>query len=245
MKDNFSTQSDQYARYRPTYPTELFAFLNDLIPIKEAAWDCGTGNGQVAFELAKTFQNVFATDISAAQIENATRANNIEYSVQPAESTNFANNMFNLVTVAQAIHWFLFEAFYNEVKRTAKPGAFLCVIGYGTLTVNEQIDRLINHFYENIIGPYWDAERKYIDEAYTTIPFPFKEIATPLFVNSLHWNLQHLIGYLNTWSAVKHFIKQNGYNPVDALQNELTLIWGGEASRTVQFPLLLRIGQIT
>lgn len=244
MKDNFSTLSDQYAKYRPTYPPELFVYLNNLIPVKEAAWDCGTGNGQVAFELAKTFQNVFATDISAAQIENATRAHNIEYSVQPAENTNFSNEMFDLVTVAQAIHWFYFDGFYNEVKRTAKKGAFLCVIGYGKLIIEEGLDNHINHFYENSIGPYWDAERKYIDEAYTTIPFPFKEIAAPAFVNSVHWNFQHLIGYLNTWSAVKHFIKQNGYNSVDALQQELAFIWGGEEVRKVEFPLLLRIGQI-
>lgn len=245
MKDNFSTQSDKYAKYRPVYPSDLFAYLNSIVQNKQNAWDCGTGNGQVAFELAKTFDKVFATDISQSQIDNALKAENIFYSVQPAEKTNFNNQLFDLVVVAQAIHWFNFEQFYAEVKRTAKENALLCVVGYGKLEISEQIDDLINNFYENVIGEYWDKERKYIDENYKTIPFPFKEIQTPDFINIKHWTLEHLIGYLNTWSAVKHFIRQNQYNPVDKLQSEIEQLWDNDQSRQVRFPLLLRIGLIT
>src|SRR5215471_13440479 len=103
MKDNFSSQSDQYAKYRPTYPRDLFDYLNFIVPNKQNAWDCGTGNGQVAYELAKTFENVFATDISEAQLDNAIQADNIIYSIQPAEKTNFENNLLDLIVVAQAI----------------------------------------------------------------------------------------------------------------------------------------------
>jgi len=244
MKDNFSSQSDQYAKYRPTYPSDLFAYLNTIVPNKHNAWDCGTGNGQVAIELAKTFDNVFATDISQAQIDNAAQASNIFYSVQPAEKTSFESHFFDLIIVAQAIHWFDFEQFYKEVRRTAKESAFLCVIGYGRVEVSESIDQLITGFYDDVIGQYWDKERKYIDEHYQTIPFPFTEIHTPSFVNTQHWTLEHLIGYLNTWSAVKHFIKQNGYNPVSKLQLDIEQFWGKGQTKLVQFPLLLRIGQI-
>lgn len=245
MKDNFSTQSGNYAKYRPVYPSDLFAYLNSILQNKHNAWDCGTGNGQVAFELAKTFDKVFATDISQSQIDNALKAENIFYSVQPAEKTNFNNQLFDLVVVAQAIHWFNFEQFYAEVKRTAKENALLCVVGYGKLEISEQIDGLINNFYENVIGEYWDKERKYIDENYRTIPFPFKEIQTPDFVNVQHWTLEHLIGYLNTWSAVKHFIRQNQYNPVNKLQSEIEQLWDNDQPRQIRFPLLLRIGLIT
>ncbi len=245
MKDNFSTQSDRYAKYRPTYPSELFEFLNSIVRDKQNAWDCGTGNGQIAYELAKTFDNVFATDISQQQIDNAPKADNIFYSVQPAEKTNFDNNFFNLIVVAQAIHWFEFEKFYAEVRRTAKENALLCVIGYGRLKISEQIDRVITDFYHNVIGKYWDKERKYIDENYKTIPFPFSEIQTPNLVNTQYWTFEHLIGYLNTWSAVKHFIKKNNYNPIDKLQSEIEQLWGNEQTKHVHFPLLLRIGRIT
>lgn len=244
MKDNFSTQSEKYAKYRPTYPSYFFDYLNSIVQNKRNAWDCGTGNGQVAYELAKTFDKVFATDISQSQIDNSLKKDNIFYSVQPAEKTHFDNQLFDLVIVGQAIHWFNFEKFYKEVKRTTKEDALLCVVGYGRLEISEQIDSVITHFYENVIGSYWDKERKYIDENYKTIPFGFKEIQTPDFVNTRHWTLEHLIGYLNTWSAVKHFIKQNFYNPIDKLQPELERLWGNEQTKQVHFPLLLRIGQV-
>lgn len=245
MKDNFSLHSDQYAKYRPTYPLEFFNYLNSLVPNKQNAWDCGTGNGQVAFELSKKFNHVFATDISQSQIDNASKSDNISYSVQPAEKTNFKDQLFDLIIIAQAIHWFDFEKFYSEVKRTAAENALICVVGYGRIEISENIDSIVGNFYKNIIGKYWDKERKYIDENYKTISFPFQEIQTPNFVNTLHWTLEQLIGYLNTWSAVKHFIKENGHNPIDKLQGELEQFWGKEQLKEVRFPLLLRVGKIT
>ena len=244
MKDNFSMQSDQYAMYRPRYPSDFFDYLNCLISNKETAWDCGTGNGQVAYELAKAFDRVFATDISQSQIDNALQADNILYSVQPAEATDFDNGKFDLIVVAQAIHWFDFDQFYTEVNRTAKDNGLLCVVGYGRLKISQQIDNVITDFYHRVIGPYWDNERKYIDEHYTTIPFPFDEIRTPNFVNRQLWTLEQLIGYLNTWSAVKHFIERNNDNPVDKLPKDIAQLWGDEQVKEVRFPLLLRVGRV-
>ena len=245
MKDNFSLHSDQYALYRPEYPNNLFEYLKQITANKQHAWNCGTGNGQIAFTLAKTFQHVYATDISQSQIDNALTADNIYYSVQPAEKTNFPQNQFDLVIVAQAIHWFNFNQFYAEVNRTAKPDALLCVTGYGLLEVNHTIDEWILDFYNNVLGKYWDKERKYIDEHYQTIPFPFKEIETPQFVNTKQWTLDQLTGFLNTWSAVKHFMKMNGVNPVEKLYTDLGKYWNRGETKPVNFPLLLRVGEIS
>jgi SAM-dependent methyltransferase len=244
MKDNFSKQSDNYARFRPPYPSDFFSYLNSLVEDKITAWDCGTGNGQVAFELAKTFKRVYATDISQSQIDHAFKAENIFYSVQPSERTHFEKNQFNLIVTAQAIHWFDFEKFYSEVLRTARENSIICVVGYGRVKISQKIDNIINDFYLNTIGLYWDSERRYIDENYLTIPFPFAEIQTPLFINKQTWNLEHLVGYLNTWSAVKHFIKDKGYNPIDTLQMELAKYWELNEIKSVSFPMLLRIGKI-
>lgn len=243
MKDNFSHQSDKYLLYRPSYPAELFSSLLGQVTNKEAAWDCGTGNGQIAVELAKHFDEVYATDISAQQIENAIRKQNIIYSVQPAESTYFADNTFDLITVAQAIHWFDFEKFYIEVKRVAKPRGIIAVIGYGLIKTFDEADAIIDDFYFNTIGSFWDAERKYIDENYLTIPFPFQEIETPQFCNELQWDFEHLIGYLGTWSAVKHHIKAKGENPISLIEEKLKQCWGNE-TRSVRFDILLRAGNI-
>ncbi|MBK5272239.1 MAG: class I SAM-dependent methyltransferase, partial [Bacteroidia bacterium] len=159
MKDNFSRQADKYAKYRPTYPSDLFEFILNNIKNKQTAWDCGTGNGQTAKELATHFENVFATDISQKQIDNAHQAANIFYSVQPAEQTNFPDNIFDLITVSQALHWFLFDKFYKEVKRVAKPGAWIAVWTYTLPTISLEIDTVIIDFYKNTLGSYWDKER--------------------------------------------------------------------------------------
>lgn len=244
MKDNFSLQSNQYVKYRPTYPTSFFDYLNTIVKDNNTAWDCGTGNGQVAAQLAKLYKKVYATDISKAQLEQAFQHNSIEYSVQPAEETTFPNDFFDLIIVAQAVHWFDFDKFYKEVKRTAKNEAKLVIIGYGKLKINPIIDQIINDFYKNDIGKYWDDERKYIDENYQTIPFPFQELKVPIFSNTYNWTLDHLIGYLNTWSAVKHYSKQNGENPVDLIYAKLEENWEKNTTKKINFPLLLRIGNV-
>lgn len=244
MKDLFSSQSDQYVKYRPEYPEAFFDYLNSLVAEKNCAWDCGTGNGQVASVLSKSFEHVYATDISSEQIKNASKKNNIVYSVQPAEKTNFTDASFDLIVVAQAIHWFDFDLFYEEVRRTAKKGAIVCIVGYARVEISPEIDLLVTDFYENVIGKYWAPERKYIDLNYETIPFPFTEIETPTFENQLNWSLDHFVGYLNTWSAVKESIKQNNYNPIDQLKEEIKEFWDTDESKEVCFPILLRVGSV-
>ena len=166
MKDNFSIQADEYAIYRPRYPQELFDFLLSNTKNNDTAWDCATGNGQVAAELAKHFKNVFATDISEKQLANAIEKENIKYKKEAAEKTFFADNYFDLITVAQALHWFNFEKFYKELIRVAKPGALFAAITYTICKTNDETDNVLRHFYHDLTGPYWDAERKYIDEQY-------------------------------------------------------------------------------
>lgn len=242
MKDNFSTQSSSYARYRPAYPQELYKFLKEKLTITETAWDCGTGNGQVAGELANFFQKVEATDISKQQLENAVKKPNIQYSVKRAEETNFPDNSFDLITVAQAVHWFNFKTFYNEVERVLKPNGIIAIIGYSLFKSNLETDKLIHKFYKDIIGPFWDEERRYLDEKYQTIPFPFQEIETPAFQQEYQWSFDHLIGYLETWSAVKHYEKEKGENPVNLIKNELKIAFGNK--NKIVFPILLRLGKL-
>jgi ubiquinone/menaquinone biosynthesis C-methylase UbiE len=241
MKDNFSKGSYQYSQFRPKYPKELYMFLESLIEEKEAAWDCGTGNGQVAGELSNFFKKLEATDISQQQLDNAVNISNINYSLQPAEKTNFPDNSFDLITVAQAIHWFDIGKFYKEVNRTLKPGGLIAIIGYGLFKSNEQTNDLINHFYQDIVGPFWDPERVYLDDGYSSIPFPFEEIHSPNFEMEFSWEFEQLIGYLKTWSAVKHFENRCGYNPVDTISEDLKTVFGKRGA--VKFQIFLRLGK--
>jgi len=243
MKDNFSAQAKGYAQFRPHYPPEMIEYIVSLTANKKTALDVATGNGQVAAELARHFETVYATDISEKQLENATQANNLIYKAEPAERTSFEDGMFDLITVAQAIHWFDFDAFYKEISRILKPDGLFVVMGYGLLDTNPDSDAILRHFYHDITGPYWDPERRYLDENYKTIPFPFDEISTENFSNTFTWTFGQLTGYLNTWSAVQHYVKQNGTNPLNLIYDDLEKSWGKSDGR-VTFPLLLRLGKL-
>lgn len=242
MKDNFSTQAKAYAQFRPYYPQEMIGHVVSFVENKGEALDVATGNGQVAAALAPYFKKVYGTDISQKQLDNAKQADNILYKEEPAEVTSFGDSQFDLITVAQAIHWFDFDAFYKEVYRTLKPDGIFAILGYGLFSANGDAGKLLNHFYYDIVGPYWDAERHYLDENYTTIPFPFNELETKSFTNEFTWMLGQLTGYLDTWSAVQHYIKKNGTNPVDLIRDELKEYWE-KGDKKVTFPLLLRIGK--
>ncbi len=241
--DNFSGQAKTYAKYRPVYPKELYHYILALVDNKNRAWDCGTGNGQVANILANHFTAVNASDISENQLKNALPRKNIHYTNQRAEKTNFSDQYFDLITIGQAIHWFDFKAFYKEVRRVAKQESLIAVFGYGLLRI-EGINQELDHFYYNIIGPYWNKERRYIDEAYQTIPFPFREISTEKdFHIKDNWQIEDLEGYLNSWSSVQRFIQQEEYNPVSPFIQQLQKTWKN-GQKWVQFPIILRVGVI-
>ena len=244
MKDNFSNQALLYAQYRPTYPPALFEYLAGFVANKNTAWDCGTGNGQSAVALSKYFKKVIATDISSKQIDNAEKAVNIYYSVQPSEHTNIESSSVDLITVAQAIHWFDFEKFYAEVKRVAAQNAFIAVWAYSLLKIEGTIDEIISDYHFNFLGNYWDAERKYVDDEYKNIPFPFNQINTPPFFIEKYWSLTELEGYLNTWSALQKYIAAKGYNPVPGLINSIKPYWGSQEKRKIIFPIHLLLGAI-
>ena len=242
-KDLFSTQAEGYAKYRPVYPKELFDYILQFVAEKNTAWDCATGNGQAAYALAPHFKKVIATDISEKQLLLAKPHPNIQYQISPAEHTNFPDNSFELITVAQAYHWFKFDAFEKEVKRVAKKNAVIAVWGYNLFSTNDvAINALIKRFYTEIVGPYWDAERKYIDDNFNTVPFNFTPLPTKDFFIKTVWSKDDVVGYLNSWSAVQHFIDDKKYNPVDDIVNDLDILW--KDVKTVTFPVFLKLGRI-
>lgn len=242
MKDNFSRQSGAYAKFRPVYPPALYDLIFQQVTQFDRAWDCGTGNGQVAGVLAGRFERVEATDISQQQLDRAVRQPNIHYSCQTAETAVFPNDYFDLITVGQAIHWFDHGRFYARVREVLRTGGILAEFGYQLFRTTEAVDALMDRFYHEIVGPYWDPERKHIDEAYARIPFPFERIPCPELFMSYSWSFQQLIGYLSTWSSVQHYIRERGADPVDLIYEEMKAAWG-PGDQEVRFRILLRLGR--
>ena len=243
MKDNFSKQAELYAKYRPEYPQDLFDYILSNVKERQTAWDCATGNGQTAKELAKYFTDIYATDISQKQIDNAHIAPNIHYTIQPAEQTDFADDTFDLITVSQALHWFQFDKFFAEVKRVIKPGGYLAAWMYAGIRITPDINNLIKKHHSDTLAEFWDKERKLVDDNYAGIIFPFEEMKTPLFRIEYKWTLAELEGYLHTWSALQKFIKEKNYNPVDDLIKEISAFWT-EEKMTIFFPVYLRMAKI-
>lgn len=244
-KDLFSDQSEQYALYRPVYPQELFEYIVSFVTERKAAWDCATGNGQSALPLSHYFKNVVASDISEKQLAEAPRKENIEYLLSPAEKTPFADHSFDLITVAQAYHWFDSKRFCDEATRTGKNGAVVAVWMYDLLRSEESsLNNLIRFFYREIIGPYWDKERKRIDDHYSRLPFPFEPLPGKEFQIHTSFTRQQFEGYLFTWSAVQHFIRQQGFSPIKEIEKDLTGIWNGSEAKLFLFPVYLKMGRI-
>ena len=243
-KDLFSGHSKIYAAFRPTYPEALYSFLLSRVKVRSCAWDCATGNGQVAQRLAREFETVHATDISGQQIQEAVQLPNIKYEVQPAESTAFPDSSFDLITVGQALHWFNFHAFFREVVRVAKPGALFAAWGYGNIVVDSVIDPYISRFYEDVVGPYWDERRRFVENGYADITFPFKVLNHTEFAIEVTWTLQQLEGYLESWSATQAFIKAKKVNPVPAFSNTIKALWHDEKYLGIRFPLFLKAGYL-
>ncbi len=245
VKDIFSQQAAGYAQYRPTTPAALYDHLFAQVSAFDMAWDCGTGNGQAAVVLAEHFRNVYATDISQQQLDKAVQKANISYRLERAEHTTLPDNCVDIITIAQAIHWFDFGPFYTEVKRVAKDGAIIAAWTYILLQVdNGPIDDIVNNIYIDILGPYWDKERKYVDERYQSIPFPFEELKAPVFYNKVQWTAAQLKGYLDTWSSAGHYKTKNGHSPVDLIAGELGKHWKDDEIKEVIFPIFMRIGRI-
>jgi len=244
-KDLFSQQSDLYARYRPTYPKELYDYILSFVKEKNTAWDCATGNGQAAVVLADHFKKVIATDISAPQIDKAIKKDNIVYSVCSAESTPFEENTFDLITVAQAYHWINWKDFKKEVTRVCKPGAIIAIwTYYRTTTGDKKVDDAVYSFYENVTKPYWNKERKYVEEKYSTVEFDYDLLPAKDFETTLNWQREDMIGYISSWSAIQKYIKINGRSPIPIIEEEIKKLWPEGEVRKVNFPIYLKLGKI-
>ncbi len=244
FRDHFSDHSPDYRAFRPIYPPELFAYLASLCPTHDLAWDCGTGSGQAAVPLAEYFARVVATDASAAQLANADAHPRVEYLAAPAKQVPLADATVDLVTVAQALHWFDLDPFYAEVRRVIRPHGLLAVWTYDTHSIGADLDALFARVLA-AVDPHWPPGREHVKAGYQTLPFPFAEVAVPRFAMTATWDFRHVVGYINTWSATKRFEMANGFNPLEPIAKEFADAWGDPtATRTVTWDFNVRVGRV-
>jgi len=239
----FSSMAREYANFRPGYPPEMFAWLAASAPGRDAAWDCGCGSGQASLALAEYFTQVHATDVAPEQIAAARPHPRVAYSVAPAEHSGLEAESVDLVTVAQALHWFDVEAFYTEAGRVARPGGLVAVWTYPRPELADPaLDRLFFAFYRDVVGPYWPPERRHVEANYQTLPFPFEELPHPPFGLEFRWSLEQLAGYASSWSATARYRQATGNDPLPVLRDSLGPAWPAEGMALVRMPIVLRAG---
>ena len=246
FSDYFSSTAVPYAQFRPRYPEPLFNFLSQHASDHQRAWDCGAGTGQATIPLSERFHEVVATDPSASQLAQAERRDNVRYVVATAEESALRPHSISLVTVAQALHWFDLDRFYEEVRRVACPGAILAVWTYALFSLgDEALDARIQHFYTREVGPFWPAERALVDAGYQSLRFPFSELEVPAFVMQADWTIERFAGYLGTWSAVTRYRAARNSDPVMPFVESLRAHWGPPGTpRRVTWPLEVRAGVV-
>ncbi|KAH7436859.1 hypothetical protein KP509_05G039200 [Ceratopteris richardii] len=254
MAGLFDEQASLYAAARPDYPPELFSFLASLTPHHSRAWDVGTGSGQAAAMVAEHYDTVIATDTSDAQLRHARVKDNIHY-VCTSPTLNSEDlikivgdeGSIDLVTVAQALHWFDLESFYANVKKVLrKPGGILAAWCYTEPSVCNEVDDLFWDFYRES-GPYWEPARKTVDDEYRSLPFPFEPIlgldgTGPFrFDSKKEMTAETFLTYLGSMSVLRCARKQGVELLHDERKSAIRRAWG-DGVRTVTYPIHLRVG---
>jgi SAM-dependent methyltransferase len=246
FKDHFSLHAAHYRGARPLYPARLFDALAALVSGHDLAWDAGCGNGQASVALAAHFARVHASDPSAEQIGNAQAHARVQYVVAPAEQCGLGDASVDLVSVAQALHWFDVARFHAEVRRVLRPGGVIAEWGYAHCSVLPGVDALCAALYSNMLGAYWPPERAHVEAGYATLEFPFELLPLPALYMSADWNLQQYLAYLASWSALQRFRRERGSDPLTAMNDAFSAAWGDpELSRTVRWQLFVRAGRLT
>jgi 2-polyprenyl-3-methyl-5-hydroxy-6-metoxy-1,4-benzoquinol methylase len=265
IKDLFS-HGEIYLNSRPRYPNAVGSALFALCGQRNSVvWDVGAGNGQLTKILANHFEFVVGSDINENQISKAMDSPNVRYAVISAEESaeeiearniGLKRNCVDLITVAQALHWFDFPKFHQTVKEMLNPnGGIYAAVGYDLPKISPNVDQLVMNYYDNVIGKYWETNRRHVETHYKNIPFPEFEKDEELDVEklfppealciSLEWKFEDLIAYLNSWSATQSAIKQTGKHPLKdspKLVEDMHDAWNLNGnSYNVKFPLFFKV----
>ena len=126
---SFDAWADEYDRYRPGYPDELFAMIaGDLeLPARPVVADLGAGTGRATLAMARRGWQVVAVEPGEPMLEALRRAAaaerlQVELQRATAEETGLADASVDLATAAQAYHWFDRSRALAEMGRIVRGG---------------------------------------------------------------------------------------------------------------------------
>jgi SAM-dependent methyltransferase len=193
--------------------------------------------------LGDYFEHVIATEPSRAQIDAAERHPHVEYRCEKAEQSTLGDASVDLAVAAQAAHWFDWPRYVAEVERVARPGALVALVSYGILRVDGEAGTLVEHYYRDVVGPYWPPGREHVENGYRDLAWPWPAVEAPAIDMVAEWTRDELVGYVTTWSATVKLVDQVGPAPFEAFRTELAAVWPEQERRTVTWPLAIRLAR--
>ena len=132
--ERFSSRVEAYQKYRPGYPQCLLKEIQKQMGLESTAViaDIGSGTGIFTRQLLQAGYEVYAVEpnremreAAEAELSTESRFNSINAS---AEKTPLASASIDLITAAQAFHWFNSDTAKQEFKRIIKPDGNLALI---------------------------------------------------------------------------------------------------------------------
>jgi hypothetical protein len=226
----------------------MFEWIASVCGRRDAVWDCATGNGQAAGGIAPHFARVVATDISVAQLAHAVPRDNIRYCVCSAEEPALRHDAFDLVIVAQALHWLDFDRFWPAVSRVARANALFVAWGYDWSETTPELEASFVAPFREIVHPFWAANNRIVWRGYRTdeVRFPYPRIDAPPFALEVDWTVAQLVEYMKTWSAyTRSRSDPAAVRAMDALMASTRALRESPRRFDMRIPLYLLAGRIT
>lgn len=255
-----------YAKFRPTYPPRLYEHILDyhLKHNKSApktVVDFGCGTGQATKALGDHCQQVLGLDPSKTMIDQALQedhAQNVDFAVCDESSleSKVAENSIDLLTAAEAAHYFSWPQFWDRAAFILKPGGTLALFSYWTFAFPEypEVAQIIDDYAyaDDKCGPHWDSGRDCLNREYVDI----KESMDPTKFTDLEYRVNHfdkfrpqepfeqikqnvsvdtVISLLKTWSPYFNYKAANPDKPdiADAVLHKISKATGLTADSKV------------
>ena len=215
----------------------------------------------VRLQLAKIYKNVIATDTSPKQLEFAIKLPNIRYQLTPPtmsitelEQNVATQSSVDLVTIAAALHWFDLPQFYKQVKWVLKkPNGVIAAWTYTMPEINESVGAVFKPFDTVDCEPFWEPQRKLVDNKYMSIDFPFEPVdgvdnTGPFdqFVLEKVMNLDNYFTFIRSCSGYQTAKDKGVELLTDNVIDKFKVAWNvdGQSQKVARFPIYLRIGQV-
>lgn len=203
--ERFSDRVDDYAKYRPSYPVAVLDFLRsaEILRSSSVVADVGSGTGLLSRLFVESGHDVFAIEPNGEMREAGERAlrehANFHSVAGCAESTTLKPASVDLVTAAQAFHWFDRSSARNEFQRILRPPGWVALVWNERESASPFLEG-----YEELLRTYADeylalngchVDIRHIEEFYA--PAPFEMVAFP---NSQSLDFDGLSGRLQSSS---------------------------------------------